>query len=258
MLPPYGSQNLTEPRHPLELLLRKLQLHSNLGAEDRRAVLSLPHTVRTLEAGSYTIREGDPPQRCCVLVSGFAFRQKLTSDGARQIIAIHIPGEPLDFQNLFLDVADHNVQVLTRAEVADVPRAAMQELARSRSDIAHAILVATLIEASIFREWVVNVGRRDSRTRLAHLLCEFARRLEVQGLVEENGYELPMTQEQLADAVGLTPVHVNRTLRSLEEDGLIVRNKRSLSFPDWERMRLTADFNERYLHLTPQDSGRLA
>jgi CRP-like cAMP-binding protein len=246
---------LNPTTNPLELLVRKLETHSPLSEEDRQAVLALPCTVKMFEPSSYIVREGETPHACAVLVSGFAFRQKLTGDGARQIVAIHIPGEAVDFQNLFLDVADHNVQTLTRAELALVPRAAFQALARSRSGVGHAILVTLLVEASIFREWVLNVGRRDSRTRLAHVLCEFAIRLEAQGLADENGYELPMTQEQLADVLGLTPVHVNRTITALEAQGFIARDKRRIQFPDWRRMRDIADFNQRYLHLEPQTSG---
>jgi CRP-like cAMP-binding protein len=236
-------------RHPLNLLIRKLETHSNLSEEDRDAIRELPHKMRTLEASRYIVREGDEPVRCSVLVDGFAFRQKLTGDGSRQIIAIHIPGEALDFQNLFLDVSDHNVQMLTRGEVADVPVAAFQDIAESRPAVGRAIMMATLIDAAIFREWVLNIGRRDSRSRIAHLLCEFAVRLEAQGLATDHFYELPMTQEQLADATGLTAVHVNRVLKSLQADGLIERNRRSVSFPNWKQMRDVADFNQRYLHL---------
>jgi DNA-binding Lrp family transcriptional regulator len=92
---------------------------------------------------------------------------------------------------------------------------------------------------------------------MAHLLCEFAVRLEAEGLAKEYRYELPMTQEQLADALGLTPVHVNRTLKALEADGLITRNKRMVSFPNWEKLREAGDFNQRYLHLEPQTSGAM-
>jgi CRP-like cAMP-binding protein len=235
--------------------VRTLETHSALCAEDREAVLALPFTLKTLEPQSYTVREGQAPQACAVLLSGFAYRQKLAGDGSRQILSLHIPGEALDFQNLFLDVSDHNVQTLTRAEMALIPRADLQHLARSRSAIGHAILVTMLVEASIFREWVLNVGQRDARSRLAHLLCEIAVRLETQGLADENGYELPMTQEQLADALGLTPVHINRTIMSLEADGFIKRDKRRIHFPEWRRMREVADFNQRYLHLEPQLSG---
>jgi CRP-like cAMP-binding protein len=167
-------------------------------------------------------------------------------------VAIHIPGEALDFQHLFLDVADHNVQMLTRGVIANLQRGPLQQLVKTNAQVGHAVLVSILVESSIFREWVLNVGRRDSRSRLSHLLCEFAIRLETQGLADETGYELPMTQEQLADALGLTPVHVNRTIMSLEADGFIQRDKRRIRFPDWEKMRGVADFNQRYLHLHPQ------
>ncbi|HZG08755.1 MAG TPA: Crp/Fnr family transcriptional regulator [Allosphingosinicella sp.] len=257
MLPPFPTLGdfVTATSNPLDLLLRKLETHSPLSEDDRQAIRALPCTLKTFEASSYIAREGEKPESCAVLVSGFAIRQKLTGEGGRQIVAIHIPGEALDFQNLFLDVADHNVQTLTRAELAFIPRAAFQELARSRAAVGHAILVTLLVEASIFREWVLNVGRRNSLTRLAHVLCEFAIRLEAQGLADENGYELPMTQEQLADTLGLTPVHVNRTIMALEADGFIARDKRRIRFPDWRRMRDMADFNQRYLHLEPQMSG---
>lgn len=238
---------------PLQPLVDGLAFRSPIDAEDRDAILALPYAMRTLEAASYIVREGDPPQQCGILVSGYAFRQKLTGDGSRQIVAIHIPGESLDFQNVFLDEADHSVQMLTRGEVALVPRTHVQALVRARPNVAHAILVVILVEASIFREWVLNVGRRASRERLAHMLCEFAIRLDAAGLGAELGYELPMTQEQLADALGLTPVHVNRTLKALEAEGLIKRSKRNVSFPNWERMREVADFNQRYLHLERQD-----
>jgi CRP-like cAMP-binding protein len=249
---------MTVLHHPLDLLVRNLELRSPLPPEDRAAVLNLPHTVRTLEPGSYTIREADTPEHCTILVTGFAYRQKLTGDGSRQIVALHIPGDALDFQNLFLDVSDHSLQMLTRAEVAFVTMRDLQDLARERPAVGHAILVKILVEASIFREWVLNVGRRDSKARVAHLLCELGVRLEVEGLAVDYGYELPMTQEQLADAVGLTPVHVNRTLKALEAEGLIVRSKRAVSFPDWKRLRLVGDFNQRYLHLEPQRSGVVA
>ena len=236
-------------RHPLELLAQTLERRATLSGEDRQALLALPYTLKTLEPATYTIREADPPVTCGVLVSGFAYRQKLTGEGARQIVSIHMPGEALDFENLYLAVSDHSVQMLTRGDVAFVKRADVQALVRDRPGIAQAITVKILVEASIFREWVLNVGRRDARSRVAHLLCEVAVRLESHGLASEYGYELPMTQEQIGDAVGLTSVHVNRTLRALEADGLITRTKRLISFPNWDRLRSVGDFNQRYLHL---------
>lgn len=241
--------------NPLRLLVRNLELRSEMTEEDREAILALPYTLKTLEPHTYTVREGDPPEMCGVLVTGFAYRQKLTGDGQRQIIAVHMPGEALDFQHLFLDVADHSVQMLTRGQVAFISRAAFQDLITERPQVARAILIKTLVEAAIFREWVLNVGRRDARSRLAHVLCEFAIRLESIGLAQEYGYELPMTQEQLADALGMSPVHVNRVLKGLERDGLVTRTRRHVSFANWEAMRGVADFNQRYLHLEKQVSG---
>jgi CRP-like cAMP-binding protein len=202
-----------------------------------------------MNAGSYLIREGDLPSHCTILVSGYAYRQKMTGQGSRQIVAVCIPGDAVDLQNLFLDVSDHSVQLLTDATVVDVPREALQELALSRPAIGTAILELTLIEASILREWVVNVGRRDARGRVAHVLCEFAVRLESRGLIDENGFELPMSQEQLADATGLTSVHVNRVLKWLESQGLISRNRRHTRFDDWRALQDVGDFSRRYLHI---------
>ena len=235
-------------QHPLESLVRMLKTHHPLSAEDKAAILSLPYKIRHLETQSYTVREGDRPERCALLLTGFAFRHKTTGSGERQIMSINIPGEALDFQNLFIEESDHSVQMLTRAEVADIPIAAIQHLVLTQPTVARAILISTLVEASVFREWVLNIGRRDSRSRIAHLLCEFAYRLSLQGLNTNDHFELPMTQEQLADATGLTPVHVNRVLKGLENDGLIERDRRTLRFPDWRRLRDVGDFNARYLH----------
>jgi CRP-like cAMP-binding protein len=209
--------------------------------------------VRKVDAGSYIVREGDIPTHCCILISGYAYRQKVTGEGSRQILAVCIPGDAIDFQNMFLDISDHSVQLLTGSVVADIPREALQELVMKRPAIGVAVIHAALIEASILREWVVNVGRRDARARISHILCEFAVRLEARGLASESGFELPMTQEQLADATSLTPVHVNRVLRGLEAEGLITRKRRNIQFNDWQALQGVADFTRRYLHLPGED-----
>lgn len=236
-------------RAPLELMARMLGSFALLSEADMQAIMSLPFVLRDVDSQTYLVREGQAPTLSAVLVSGFAYRHKISGDGGRQILSLHIPGDALDTQHLFLNIADHNVQTLTRATVAMVPRAAIRALAREREAVGHAIYVSTAVEASIFREWILNVGRRNGRTRIAHLLCEFATRLQARGLGEELGYELPMTQEQLGDATGLTPVHVNRMLRLLESDGLLVRSGRFVRFPNWQQMQQEADFESRYLHL---------
>ena len=229
--------------------MRKIERRFPLEADDRDALLGLPYMVRRVGAGAHIVRDGDRPDHCTVLVSGFAYRHKITGEGGRQILSLHMRGDFLDLQNSLLPVADHNVQALSAAEVAFIPREAIRELALQRPAVAAALWFDTLVDASVFREWVVNVGRRDARSRVAHLLCEFFTRLEAAGLASGLRYELPMTQEQLADAVGLTSVHVNRVLRQLGEDGLIKRERRDIVILDWDRMRHVAGFNDRYLHL---------
>ncbi|HEX8240161.1 MAG TPA: Crp/Fnr family transcriptional regulator [Allosphingosinicella sp.] len=234
-------------------LLRKLQYWASLNESDREALLALPHEVKRLEAGSFIVREGDKPVRGCVMLSGFSYRNKVIVDGARQIVALHMRGDLVDLQNAFLGIADHNVQALTACEVACIPREALRRIAFERPAIGTAMWHDTLVDGSIFREWIANVGRRDARARLAHVLCEFALRLEAAGLGDHGSWELPMTQEQLADVVGLTAVHVNRTLRSLTQEGLIKRSKRAIRITNWKALAEAGDFTSDYLHL-PDDA----
>jgi CRP-like cAMP-binding protein len=154
----------------------------------------------------------------------------------------------VDLQNSLLRIADHDVQALTEAHVAFIPVDAVRELAFSRPRVGMAMWYDTLVDASVHREWTANLGRRDARTRVAHLLCEFGVRLQDAGLGNLRSYDMPMTQEQLADATGLTSVHVNRTLKSLDREGLTQRTLRSVSIDDWSRLAKAGDFDSRYLH----------
>jgi CRP-like cAMP-binding protein len=234
--------------HPLTALVRRWSKHSDLSDGDRSALMALPFTRKVLGKDAYMVREGQRANDCSLLLRGFAFRQKILSNGSRQIISIHIPTEFVDLQNGLLGVADHSVQSLDRSEAALIPREALIALSEKSSAIRMAMWVDTLIDASIFREWVVNVGHRDSRARIAHLLCELVLRLEKIGADQDGKFDFPLTQEQLADATGLTPVHTNRTLQGLRKDGLIELTARSLTVLDWDRMREVADFDELYLH----------
>jgi CRP-like cAMP-binding protein len=216
--------------------------------DDRAALMSLPFTRRTFGKDAYIVREGEHATECSVILQGMAFRQKLLRDGARQIISFHIPTEFVDLQNGLLATADHSVQSLNRAVVAAIPRSAVLELADARPTIRMAMWIDTLIDSSIFREWVVNVGRRDSRARIAHLLCELAVRLRRVEAGNGDMFDFPVTQEQLADATGLTSVHTNRTLQALRRDGLIQLTGKSLSVLDWDRLCEVGDFDELYLH----------
>ena len=242
---------------PLGAMLRKLNLWAALDAADELAVLALPHMLRPVEPHQYIVRERDKPAHSCLMVSGFSYRHKIVGNGARQILGIHMAGDMVDLQNSLLDIADHSVQMLSRGEVAYIPREAILELARTRPALGFAFWYDTLVDGSVFREWIANVGRRDARTRLAHLLCEIAVRFEAAGLGSRNQYELPMTQEQIADSTGLTSVHVNRTLKELERQGLINRTQRSVAIADWDKLATEGDFDSTYLHLRRDPAAQL-
>jgi CRP-like cAMP-binding protein len=231
-------------------MARKLVYRSVLSAADRAALLGLPHVIKKLESQHFIVREHDRTTHSCLMLSGFSVRHKIVAGGSRQILAIHMRGEMVDLQNSLLGKADHSVQMLTRGEIAMIPREAIVRLAYERPAVGKALWIDTLVEGSISREWTANVGRRDARMRIAHLLCEFGLRLKHAGLAEETGYELPMTQDQLADATALTPVHVNRTLKALQAEGLIDRSSpRTISIGDWKQLAAVGDFDTGYLHM---------
>lgn len=236
-----------EPANLLAPLVKKLQNWLLLDDRECRAVLSLPHNGGFIERDSYLVRDGDQPKYSCLILSGFAIRQKLVSDGGMQILAIHMAGDFVDLQNALLGTADHSVQALTEMGVAHIPIEAVLQLVADYPRVGLAFWYDTLVDSAIFREWLVNIGRRSARARVAHLLCEFGVRLEQAGAGDRSDYELPMTQHQLADCTGLTAVHINRTLRGLDADKLIVRTKRSVRIPDWHKLAEAGDFQGRYL-----------
>jgi CRP-like cAMP-binding protein len=230
-------------------LLDKLQLWLPLDENDRAAVLALPHTLRTRQAHEFIVRECDKPTHSCLLLSGYAYRHKVAGNGGRLIFSIHMKGDVVDLHNSILRQADHNVQALTAVEVALIPVNAIRQIAAERPQVGKAMWYETLVDAAIFREWTLNIGRRDARARTAHMLCEFAVRLQVAGLGSKSEYDLPLTQEQLGDALALTSVHVNRTLKALTEEGLIGRNRRAIRVLDFDELARVGDFDDAYLHL---------
>ena len=266
VLPPFPRETKLNKQHSpqqdgsaLEPMLRKLQYWVDFSPEDSAALLALPHTVRNLEQHQYIVRERDRTVFSCVMLGGFSIRHKIVAGGNRQIVSIHMKGELVDLHNSLLGIADHSVQMLTAGKIATIPREEIEKIAFARPAIGRAMWIDTLVDGSIFREWIANVGRRDARTRISHLLCEFALRLKIAGLAEQTDYELPMTQEQLADATGLTAVHVNRTIKGLEADGLIERaTPRAITIGDWKKLADAGDFDSSYLHLRGRDPALAA
>jgi CRP-like cAMP-binding protein len=244
-------RNTTDTLLPL---VKKLELWRPLDKREKDAVLTLPHKVEEVLPNKYIVREGDQPSHSCLLLDGFAFRHKVLVDGSRSISAIHMKGDAVDLQNSLLGTADHSVQTLTRATVAYIPREEIRRVAFDYPNVGMAMWYDTLVDGSIFREWIANIARRDAPARLAHLLCEFGLRLEAIGLGDRLSYELPMTQEQLADATGLTSVHVNRTLMDLGARGLVARTKKYVGIADWKRLEDVGGFSDNYLHLHDENS----
>lgn len=241
---------MTIASHALTPMLRKLRLWGHLNAREEEALLDLPHHIVTTDRLQTLVTDGDVVSHAWLILSGFCVRFKIVGDGGRQILSIHMVGDLLDLQNAILGVADHGIQTLTRCEMARIPLAAIKTLTDVEPNIKDILWFDTLVDGSIHREWVANVGRRSGKTRVAHLLCEFALKLEAVHPGDPLKYELPMTQEQLADATGLTSVHVNRVLQALAADGLIQRvTAKSILIGDWKRLAAAGDFNRNYLHL---------
>jgi len=230
-------------------VIRKLERLAHLDEADRQAIQALPARIETHPAHSVVVGDGARATHCTLLIGGFACRHKEMRDGTRQIVSFHLAGDILDLQHLFLRHSDHVVRTLSPATVARVASQDLRTLAAARPHVAEALWRDALIDASIAREWVMNIGRRGALARIAHLLCEYAARREAAGLGSPERFDLPMTQEQIGDATGLTSVHVNRKLHDLEKMDVIVRDRRDLHIRDWPRLMRIGDFDPAYLHL---------
>ncbi|HXH16991.1 MAG TPA: Crp/Fnr family transcriptional regulator [Sphingomonas sp.] len=230
-------------------LIQKLERLAPLDDADRQAITALPIRLESVSAGTHLVHQGDTMTACCVLLEGYSFRYKLAANGDRQIVSFHLAADIMDLQHLLLPTADHGIQTLTDATIAWIPIAALQDIIRAQPTVGDAFWRDTLIDASIFREWVLNVGQRDAKSRIAHMLCEFAVRREAAGLGGPESLVLPMDQDHIADATGLTIVHVNRMLMALEDDGVISRKEGCVTIADWDGIRKTAGFDVSYLHM---------
>src|SRR5829696_9324123 len=235
--------------HPATPVVRKLESIFTLDENERAAVLNLPLQLLTLRADQDIVREGDRPTRSCALLEGFAAMFKVTAEGKRQITAFYIPGDIPDLQSLHLEVLDTSLATLTPCKVGFIQHEALQDLCERCPRIASALWRQTLIDASVFREWTVNVGRREAYARIAHILCELMVRMKAVGLGQDHTVQIPITQNEFADATGLSNVHVNRVLQALRSDGLILLKGDTLQVLDWDQLKQAGDFDATYLHL---------
>jgi len=232
----------------IEPLIRKLEKLGPLSDEDRRVLQDLPINVRQVEADRDLVREGDQPLDCQLLLEGFACRYKTLENGGRQIMSFHIRGDICDLHSLLVGRMDHSISTLTPGKVAAIPHATILDWTQRYPALGRVLWWDTLIDAAIFREWMVNVGRRSAYQRIAHLLCELVTRMHTAGLAKDYTCDLPITQTELADATGLSTVHVNRTLQELRGKGLIELQNGTFLALDWARLKEAAGFDPAYLH----------
>jgi CRP-like cAMP-binding protein len=233
-------------------LIRRLCVSNRLDPADLAAITALPIRERKLDPGSVIVQEGDRTDQCCLIVDGFAYRSKTTDDGKRQIISIHMSGDIPDLQSLHLHVMDAELRTATRAVVGLISHDDLRMLNRMRPTVAEALWRETLIEAATYREWIVRIGRRQALSRVAHLIAELAERMTKLGLIENDTLNLPMTQYDLADAVGLTPVHANRVVKTLREAGVLDFRRNMVRILDHEKLRAIGGFHPLYLHQSPE------
>lgn len=243
------SSSRTGARPPPNALIAKLGRFVPLKDEEREALLQVSRRGRRLDRGTDLICEGDKPDSVFLLLEGWAYRYKNMVDGGRQIMAYLLPGDLCDVQIFLFEEMDHSIGLLSDALVVKIPAAEVLDLMDRFPRIERALMWATLVDEATLREWLLNVGQRNALQRVAHLLCELRIRLSVVDLVDESGtFSLPLTQTELADTTGMTPVHLNRSLQRLRKEGLIVMKAGSLTIVDFDRLAEISGFNATYLH----------
>jgi CRP-like cAMP-binding protein len=233
-------------------LLKKLESIGCLSPRDRSALNDICEDVRNFPARTDIISEGDRPGFVHLVLSGWAARYKIIrGNGARQITAFLIPGDFCDLHITILKEMDHGITSITPTRVACIPEKVIESLPEQRPSLTQALWWSTLVDEAILREWLVSAGRRTAYQALAHLFCELHVRLCRVGLVRENVFDVPLTQEELADALGLTSVHTNRVLQRLRREGLIELEHGILTIQDSSGLCKVAGFDPRYLHAGP-------
>lgn len=231
-------------------LTRKLECFVRLSADDKAALDQLAETgIQRVVAGQDIIREGDRPTFVNLILEGWACRYKLLEDGRRQIIAFFLPGDLCDYNIFILRQMDHSIGALTPLTYARLPRATIDELIETRPRVVQGLWWETLVNVAIQREWTVNLGQRSAVERISHLICELYMRTRVTGLDRDHSFHFPVTQAELAEATGMTVVHVNRVLQDLRARGLLSFKSKTLKIIDLSALCQLAMFNDNYLHL---------
>jgi len=228
-------------------LVKKLEGYVSLDAEDKHLLNSVLKEPRTVPAHVDLATEGDKPVFVHLILEGFACRYKFTAEGNRQIMAFLLPGDFCDLHVFVLKKMDHSIATISKCIVVDIPCEDILKLLE-RPRVSLALWCAALVDAAVLREWLVNVGQRHAAQRLAHVLCELLLRLRIVGLADK-GFELPISQIDLADTIGTSPVHLNRVLQELRRANLIAWNGDNLAIKDIDALMKFSGFNPNYLHI---------
>jgi len=228
-------------------LARKLGTYVALSEEELLVLNKLHRKRRSFEADHDLVHQGEPSHSAYILAAGWVCSYKLLPDGTRQIVDFQIPGDFLGFRSVLLRVADHNIQAVTKIEVSEVSANDLLDAFAKTPRLATAVLWAASRDEAMVVEHLVSLGRRDAVERTAHFFLEMGSRMMLAGLGTYEGYQCPLSQYLLADALGLTPVHINRVLRKLREDGLVTFRKGKVMFDDFDRLVEFAEFDKAYL-----------
>lgn len=226
----------------------RLSGYAPLGDADISLLARACRNVREIPAGHHLIMEGDRPDPVFVMLEGWACGYKMLPDGGRQILAFMLPGDFCDIHIAVLKAIDHSIVTITPARVAMLPRTQMEALVEAGPTITRAFWWSQLVDQSVLRAWIVSMGRRTAKERIAHLMCELYIRMRNIGLATDDKCEMPLTQLVIADAVGLTPVHVNRVLKALRLSKVMELSSGSLTIIDPVRLAEIAGFDGSYLH----------
>lgn len=237
--------------HPLFPLIRKLENIAALTDEERRAIGSLPVETQVLRPRQNIVRDGDSSSQCCLILEGWACRYKVQSKGKRQIFSFHVAGDIPDLQSLCVPRMDHSLVTLATTTIALIPHEDLRDLTARFPNLAVLFWRDTLVDAAIFREWMMCVGRRSASEHIAHLFCELYLKQAAVGLADKHRCPLPVTQTDIADATGLSHVHVSRVLKEMRSQGLITLHERTLVIHDWEKLLQASEFDATYLHHGP-------
>lgn len=229
--------------------LRKLRARDDISAEEEAAIRSAVSEYRDMPADDTFIHADEQLDHSTLLLDGLICRYKDLRDGQRQITELHVAGDFADLHSFTLKRLDHNLMTLTSCKVAIVPHENLKAITHDFPHLTRVYWFSTNLDAAIHREWELSLGRRDAVSRLAHFLCEQHVRLTVVGLADPKGYDLPLTQLEVAECLGLTAVHVNRTLKELRERGLAEFRRNRVDIFDLQGLHRVAEFDPSYLYL---------